>query len=203
QPTPRPTTTPTTSNTRMTHDINNNHDHTQATHQPPNNHPQYSAERHSGEAGTETPGRRRGQDTRRTDPRPATTPTTSNTNEAPAINNDDDHPDDLDLGHQSHPRHRTLLWNTPSTTTTATRRQRSDHPLTAQQPAPTLWRGTLRRSRKGDARQGRGTGRGSAPKDVDTPSTWGIQAASSPNSTPYTHVRSPPCKYTHHHPQPV
>src|SRR5699024_5368671 len=47
QPTPRPATTPTTSNTRMTHDINNNHDHTHATHQPPNNQPKDRGERNS------------------------------------------------------------------------------------------------------------------------------------------------------------
>src|SRR5699024_10536001 len=135
--------------------------------------------------------------------RPAGTPTASNINEAHAINNDDGQHDDLDLGQQPRPRHRTLLWNTPSTTTTATRRQRSDHPLTAQQPAPTLWRGTLRRSRKGDARQGRGTGRGNVPKDVDTTSTWGIHAATSPNSTTSTDVPTRPRKYAHHNPQPV
>src|SRR5699024_5694615 len=129
---------------------NNNHDHTQATHQPPNNQPRDCGERHSGEAGRVTPGGGRRQGTGPTNPRPSGTPTPSNTNEAHAINNDDVQHDDLDLGHQSHPRHPTLLWNTPSTTTTATRRQRSDHPLTAQQPAPTLWRGTLRRSRKGN-----------------------------------------------------
>src|SRR5699024_671815 len=100
QPTPRPTTTPTTSNTRMTYDINNNHDHTQATHQPPNNQPQYSGERHSGEAGRVTPGRGREQDTRQPNPRPAGTPTASNINEAHAINTDDGQRDDLDLGQQ-------------------------------------------------------------------------------------------------------
>src|SRR5699024_5730834 len=141
-------------NTRMTYDINNNHDHTQATHQPPNNQPQYSGERHPGEAGRVTPGKGREQDTRQPNPRPAGTPTTSNTNEAHAINTDDGQRDDLDLGHRSRPPNRTILWNTPSTTTTDTRRQRSDHPLTAPQPAPTLWRRTLRRSRWGNARAG-------------------------------------------------
>src|SRR5699024_6790600 len=117
QPTPRPATTPTTSNTRMTYDIDNNHDHTQATHQPPNNQPQYSGERHPGEAGRVTPGKGREQDTRQPNPRPAGTPTASNINEAHAIDNDDGQHDDLDLGQQPRPPNRTLLWNTPSTTT--------------------------------------------------------------------------------------
>src|SRR5699024_176015 len=166
------TTTPTTSNTRMTHDINNNHDHTQATHQPPNNQPQYSGERHPGEAGRVTPGKgartghvttqpstirhahnleyqrsprhqQRRRPARRPTPRPAVTPTSSNTIEAHAINNDDGQHDDLDLGHQSRPPNRTLLWNTPSTT----RRPPASSEPTTPQPAPTLSRGTLRRSR--------------------------------------------------------
>src|SRR5699024_7340534 len=158
QPTPRPTTTPTTSNTRMTYDINNNHDHTQATHQPPNNQPQYSGDRHSGEAARVTPGRGRGQDRTHPTSRPGGTPTAATTTtEAHAINAADGQRDDPDPGQQSRPPNRTLLGNTPSTTTPATRRQRSDHPLTAPQPAPTLWRGTLRRSRKGDARAGGAT----------------------------------------------
>src|SRR5699024_5390588 len=117
QPTPRPTTTPTTSNTRMTYDIDNNHDHTQATHQPPNNQPQYSGERHPGEAGRVTPGkgaraghattqpparrpsdilehqrsprhRQRRRPPRRPRPRPTTTPTESNTLVEHTIDND-------------------------------------------------------------------------------------------------------------------
>src|SRR5699024_8886733 len=120
QPTPRPATTPTTSNTRMTYDIDNNHDHTQATHQPPNNQPQYSGERHSGEAGRVTPGqgartghvttqpstirhahnlehqrsphhRHRRRPARRPRPRPPVTPTESNTLVEHTIDNDNGH----------------------------------------------------------------------------------------------------------------
>src|SRR5699024_2636487 len=51
--------------------------------------------------------------------------------------------------------------------------------------------------------RGRGTGRGSAPKDVDTTPTWGIHAATSPNNTTSTDVPTRPRKYAHHIPQPV
>src|SRR5699024_104132 len=51
--------------------------------------------------------------------------------------------------------------------------------------------------------RGRGTGRGSAPKDVDMTPTWGMYAATSPNSTTSTDVPTRPRKCTHHHPQPV
>src|SRR5699024_6777908 len=68
-------------------------------------------------------------------PRPATTPTTSNTNEAHAISNGSGHQDNPHLGQQPRPRHRTLLWNTQSTPTTATGRQLDD-PHLDQQPRP-------------------------------------------------------------------
>ena len=51
--------------------------------------------------------------------------------------------------------------------------------------------------------RGRGTGRGSAPKDVDMTTTWGMYADTSPNSTTSTDVPTRPRKYAHHHPQPV
>src|SRR5699024_9016716 len=68
-------------------------------------------------------------------PRPATTPTTSNTNEAHAISNGSGHQDNPHLGQQPRPRHRTLLWNTHSTPTTTTGRQRDDQHLD-HQPRP-------------------------------------------------------------------
>ena len=115
----------------MTHDIDHNHDHTQATHQPPNNQPQYSGERHSGEAGRVTPGQGREQDTRQPNPRPAGTPTSSNTTEAQTINTDDGQHNDPHLGQQLHPRHRTLLWNTHSTIPTSTTSTTTNHPTTS------------------------------------------------------------------------
>ena len=103
QPSPRPANPPTTSNTHEVHAIDTDNSHQQSTRRQPHNQPRNSGEGHSGEAGEVTPGRGREQDTKQTNPRPAGTPTTSNTNEAHAINNDDGQQDDLDLGQQPRP----------------------------------------------------------------------------------------------------
>ena len=155
---------------------------------------------HSGEAGRVTPGRGRGQDTRQPNPRPATTPTTSNTNEAHTIDNGNGHQDNPHLGQQSHPPNRTLLWNTPS------RQRPRPRPTTHQQPhnqPRDCGEGHSGEAGGVTPGRGRGTGRGSAPKDVDMTTTWGMCADTSPNNTTYTDVPSPPRKYAHHNPQPV
>ena len=79
--------------------------------------------------------RGREQVTRQTNPRPTTTPTTSNTNEAHAISNGSGHQDNPHHGQQPHPQRRTLLWNTQSTPTTTTGRQLDD-PHLGQQSCP-------------------------------------------------------------------
>ena len=61
-------------------------------------------------------------------PRPPVTATTSNTRKASSIDTDDGQHDDLDLGQQPRPRHRTLLWNTPSTTATPIPSTTTNHP---------------------------------------------------------------------------
>ena len=184
--------------------------------------------RYSGEAGRVTPGKGREQDTRPPNPRPATSHTTSNTTEAHTINTDDDHDDDPHLGQQPRPQRRTHEKPAPSTTTTVSTTTQTSassyahliehscgthhrHPqvndLDNDQPPHNQpqYSGVGHSGEAGGVTpgKGRGTGRGSAPKDVDMTTTWGIHAATSPNSTTSTNVPTRPRKCTHHNPQPV
>ena len=137
RPNPRPTSTPTSSNTLKASSIDTDHDNTQATRQQPHNQPQHSGERHSGEAGRVTPGRGREQDTRQPNPRPAGTPTASNTIEAHTINNGNGQHNDPDLGQQLRPPNRTRMWHTPSTPTTPIPSTTTNHPTTS--PDTVAW----------------------------------------------------------------